>query len=75
MGGGHLGKDSTRQLATTLIAVAEERKDAVAFISPYRGAIISDTDDQSAVTIKSDEEITSEVIDFYNPITSTTFAY
>ena len=74
MGGGHLGKDSTRQLATTLIAVAEERKDAVAFISPYRGAIVSDTDDQSAVTIKSDEDITSEVIDFYNPITSTTFA-
>ena len=34
MGGGHLGKDSTRQLATTLISVAEERKDAVAFISP-----------------------------------------
>jgi len=76
MGGGHLGKDSTRQLATTLISVAEERKDAVAFISPYRGAIISDAGDpgQNDVIIKSDEEITSEVIDFYNPITSTTFA-
>ena len=76
MGGGHLGKDSTRQLATTLISVAEERKDAVAFISPHRGAIISDAGDpgQNDVIIKSDEEITSEVIDFYNPITSTTFA-
>ena len=43
MGGGHLGKDSTRQLATTMIGVAEERKDAVAFISPSRDQILSDT--------------------------------
>ena len=46
MGGGHLGKDSTRQLASTLIGVAEEiRQDAVAFISPSRDQILSDTTD------------------------------
>ena len=73
MGGGHLGKDSTRQLATTMISVAEVRQDAVAFISPSRDTIISDTDDQTAVTVKSDEVITAGIIDFYDPITSSTF--
>ena len=74
MGGGHLGKDSTRQLATTLIAVAEERKDAVAFISPARNQIISDNPSQTTATILDDATITNNLIDFYDPITSTTFA-
>ena len=73
MGGGHLGKDSTRQLATTMISVAEIRQDAVAFISPSRDTILSDTSDQTAVTVKSDEDITTGIIDFYDPITSSTF--
>ena len=74
MGGGHLGKDSTRQLATTLISVAEERKDAVAFISPSRNQIISDNPTQTTATILDDTTITNNLIDFYDPITSTTFA-
>ena len=74
MGGGHLGKDSTRQLATTLISVAEERKDAVAFISPARNQIISDSGSQTTPTILSDQQITDNLVDFYDPITSTTFA-
>ena len=74
MGGGHLGKDSTRQLATTLISVAEERKDAVAFISPYRGAILSDTSTDTAATVYDDDAITKNITEFYDPITSTTFA-
>ena len=36
-------KKKHRALATKLIAVAEARKDAVAFISPHRGAILTDT--------------------------------
>ena len=74
MGGGQLGKDSTRQLATTLISVAEERKDAVAFISPARNQIISDNPTQTTATILDDTTITNNLIDFYDPITSTTFA-
>ena len=74
MGGGHLGKDSTRQLATTMISVAEVRQDAVAFISPSRDSIITDNPTQADSAVKSDEEITTNVIDFYDPITSTTFA-
>ena len=39
-------------LANKCIAVAEARKDAVAFISPYRGAAITDTSDHTAVTVQ-----------------------
>jgi len=74
MGGGNHGKVNTRSLANTLIQVAEERKDAVAFISPSRDTILSDTSDQTAVTVLSDEDITTNVIDFFDPLASTTFA-
>ena len=74
MGSGKYGQDSTRALAEKLIAVAEVRKDAVAFISPHRGAAISDTSDDTAVTILSDSDITDNVVDFYGTISSTTFA-
>ena len=68
------GKFATRALATKLIAIAEKRKDAIAFISPYRAAMISDTSDQSAATILDDETITENVIDFFDPITSSSYA-
>ncbi len=73
-GGGNLSKDETRSLANTLITVAEERKDAVAFISPSRNSIISDTGSQSSPTVLDDETITNNIIDFFDPIASTTFA-
>jgi len=68
------GKDDTTALASKLIAVAELRKDAVAFISPYRGAMISDSSDQDAVQVLSDADITDNVIEFYEPITSSSYA-
>ena len=74
MGSGKYGQDSTRALAEKLIAVAEVRKDAVAFISPHRGAMITDTSDDTASTILSDSAITDNVVDFYGTITSSTFA-
>mgnify|MGYP001288785036 CR=1 FL=1 len=75
MGGGNLTKDNTRSLANTLIQVAEERKDAVAFISPSRDSILSDNPSQSnLVTVLDDETITTNVINFFDPIVSTTFA-
>ena len=73
-GGGNLSKDETRSLANTLITVAEERKDAVAFISPSRNSIISDNGSQSSPTILDDETITTNIIDFFDPLASTTFA-
>jgi len=74
MGSGKYGKDKTRALAEKLIAVAEVRKDAVAFISPHRGAMISDTVIDTNAAVLSDSTITDNVVDFYGTISSTTFA-
>lgn len=73
MGSAGYAKEEAQALANKCIAVAEARKDAVAFISPYRGAAITDTSDDRAVNINSDETITDNVISFYSPITSTTY--
>ena len=73
MGSGKYGQDKTRALATKLIAVAEARKDAIAFISPHRGAILTDTSDDTAVTINSAEDATTNIINFFNPITSSSY--
>jgi hypothetical protein len=74
MGSGKYGQDKTRALATKLIAIAESRKDAVAFISPHRGAILTDTADDTAVTVNSVEDATTNIIDFFDPITSSSYA-
>ena len=73
MGSAGYGKEQAQALANKCIAVAEARKDAIAFISPYRGAAITDTSDDRAVTVNSDEDITDNVISFYAPITSSTY--
>ena len=61
------------QLANKCIAVAEARKDAVAFVSPNRQAFISDTADSTAVTVQSIDDITNNVKEFANQITSSTY--
>ena len=67
-------KYDTRALATKLISVAEKRKDAIAFISPHRASMISDTTDQAKETVLKDSTITDNVIDFFDPITSSSYA-
>ena len=75
MGSAKGGEDATRALATKLIAVAEKRKDAVAFISPYRASMITDNPNQDTVDIiLSDSNITDNVINFFEPITSSSYA-
>ncbi len=74
MGSASYNKSDTQALANKLIAVAESRKDAIAFISPYRGAAITDTSSQTAETIRDIDTITENVISFYAPITSSTYA-
>ena len=73
MGSAGYGKEQAQALANKCIAVAEARKDAIAFISPYRGAAITDTTDQTATTVRTAEDITENVIDFYSSITSSTY--
>ena len=74
MGSASYSKENAQALANKLIAVAEARKDAIAFISPYRGAAITDTSDDRAAAINSDSDITDNVLSFYAPITSSTYA-
>ena len=74
MGSAGYSKEQAQALANKCIAVAEARKDAVAFISPYRGAALTDTSDDRAVTVNSAETITENVISFFAPVTSSTYA-
>ena len=73
MGSANYSKESTQALANKLISVAELRKDCVAFISPYRGAFLSDGT-VGTVTVYDDETITDNIIGFYSPITSSSYA-
>ena len=74
MGSAGYDKSSAQALANKCIAVAEARKDSVAFISPYRGAALTDTNDDRAATINSDDTITDNVVSFYSPVTSSSYA-
>ena len=73
MGSGNHSKTETQNLAQQVIAVADIRKDAVAFISPYRGAFINDSS-AGSVTVNSDVDITNNVLSFYSPLTSSSYA-
>lgn len=74
MGSANYTIQNAQALAEKLISVAELRKDAIAFISPYRGSALTDTADQTAVTVRSASDITDKVLEFYSPITSSTYA-
>ena len=72
MGAAHHSKEESQAVAEKCIAVAEARKDAVAFISPYRQAFLNDSS-VGSVTVNNIDTMTSNVVGFYAPITSTTF--
>ena len=73
MGCASYAKETAQALANKIIAVAELRKDAVAFISPYKQSFI-DNAGQPTAEVKSSADITNNVISFYAPITSSTYA-
>ena len=73
MGSANHTKETAQALANKLIAVAEVRQDAIAFISPHRAAFLSDGT-SGTVTVNSDSTITDNVIEFYSPVTSSTYA-
>jgi len=72
MGSANYPKEDAQALANKCIAVAEARQDSVAFISPYRTAFLTDTSTGS-VTVNNDETITTNVLGFAAPITSSTY--
>ena len=73
MGSANYDIDDAAALANKCVAVAEARKDAVAFVSPYRGAFITDTSTGSEL-VENVDTITDNVLGFANRITSTTYA-
>jgi hypothetical protein len=74
MGSAGYAKETAQELANKLISVAELRKDAIAFITPYRGAALADNPAQGEITVNSPEDITKNVISFFSPIASSSYA-
>ena len=74
MGSAGYAKATAQELANKLISVAELRKDAIAFISPYRGAALTDTTVETEVTVRDSADITTNVISFFSPIASSSYA-
>ena len=72
MGSANYTKEKAQAVAEKCIAVAEGRKDAVAFISPYRQAFLNDSA-AGSVTVSSIDQMTNNVVGFYAPISSTTY--
>jgi len=73
MGSVNYEKETAQALANKLIAVADVRKDSLAFISPYRKAFITDTS-VGQVTVEDDVTITNNILEYYSPITSSSYA-
>ena len=72
MGAAHHAKEKAQAVAEKAIQVAELRKDAIAFISPFRQAFLNDTS-VGTVTVNNVDTMTNKVVEFYAPITSTTY--
>ena len=72
MGSANYAKETAQALAEKVIAVAEARKDALAFVSPYRQAFLNDSS-VGSVTVNNIDTITDNVVSFYAPISSTTY--
>ena len=72
MGASNYSKEDSQALANKVISVAEQRKDAVAFVSPARNQFLNDTA-AGAVTVYSNSQITDNLVSYYAPITSTTY--
>ena len=72
MGSANYPITQAQALAEKIIAVAEARKDAVAFVSPYRQAFLNDSSSGN-VTVSNIDQMTENVVGFYAPITSTTY--
>ena len=71
-GSGNYTKEQTQAIGQKAIDIAERRKDAIAFLSPYRSAIFNESATDSVV--RDAETITDNVIGHFSPITSSSFA-
>ena len=67
------GKYETQALGNKLIEIAEFRKDAIAFLSPYRGSFLTATGDGESLQLNTDT-VTDNIVSYYSPITSSSYA-
>ena len=74
MGSANYTKDEAASLGSLLSGIATRRKDAVAFISPYRGAFLTESASNDSNTIVSDDDITDNVLSFYSAIPSSSYS-
>jgi len=72
MGAGGYSRVDAQALASKVIAVAEGRKDAIAFISPCRSEVL--TDSGNGYLVKSAADSTDNIVDFYAGIPSSSYA-
>ena len=73
MGSAAYGEAEAQSLANKIIGIAEQRKDALAFVSPYRASQITDSTAGAQITINS-ERITTNLISFYSTVASSSYA-
>ena len=62
-------KEEAQAVAKDCIEVAETRKDAIAVISPWRGALLNDAVD-GRVTVNTIDKTTTNILEFYQPMSS-----
>ena len=73
MGSGAYSDNDSAALASKVIAVAEGRQDALAFISPGRNTQVTEGSND-AFTVKSDTTITDNVVSWYSSVPSSSYA-
>ena len=73
MGSAGYTKETAQALASKIVAVAEERKDAIAFISPYKSGLLQASGTESYSPISA-STITDNVVGYYSAIPSSSFA-
>ena len=59
-------KEESQAKANKLISIAEERKDCVAVISPYRATVVNVTNTTTQ---------TDNIVDFFSPLSSSSYAF
>ena len=73
MGSASYSQAEAQSLANKIISIAELRKDAIAFVTPYRSSQITDSGAGAQVTLNSNQ-ITENVISFYSTVASSSYA-
>ena len=73
MGSAAYNEAEAQSLANKVIAIADKRRDALAFVSPYRASQITDSAQGAQVTISS-EKVTENIISYYSTVASSSYA-